>query len=199
MIGALQLLELPLAEVGSPLGLGAVLDQLADRLDECRAREFTQLSQLRLGIDPLGQHGGDEPALRRGVRLAWDHVPDYARLRAESRHREHLPRPPRHRGVPVREARAGEATACGRWGRARRLRQGRSDGGDGRGDPPGSRRRARGAHGLPARRGTPGAARGDRRLVRAAVRGRPRSGHGDRADVRVEGGDLPARPGPRRP
>ena len=55
-----------------------MLDELADRLDEGRAREFSQLGQLQLGIDSLGQHGGDEPALQRGVRLAWDHTADYA-------------------------------------------------------------------------------------------------------------------------
>jgi hypothetical protein len=60
-----------------------VLDELGNRLDEGRSREFTQLGELILGIDALGQHGCDEPALRRGVRLAWDHELDYARRRAE--------------------------------------------------------------------------------------------------------------------
>src|SRR5262249_36456873 len=70
LVGPLELLELPLTEVRTTLGPGTVLDELADRRDERRLRELTQLGQLHLGIDSLGQHGGDEPALRRGVRLA---------------------------------------------------------------------------------------------------------------------------------
>jgi hypothetical protein len=50
-----------------------VLDELADRFDERRSRQFPELCQLVVGIDSRGQHGNDEPALRRGVRLAWDH------------------------------------------------------------------------------------------------------------------------------
>jgi len=50
-----------------------VLDELSDRLDERCARELPQFGQLVLGIDSLSQHGGDEPTLQRGVRLALDH------------------------------------------------------------------------------------------------------------------------------
>ena len=51
-----------------------MLDDLPDGLDEGSAREFSQLAQLRLGVDSLGQHGCDEPPLECGVRPAWDHV-----------------------------------------------------------------------------------------------------------------------------
>ena len=73
LVGALELLELSLSKVGAPLRAGPVLDELTDRLDERRVRELTQLGQLTLGIDSLGQHRGDEPALERGVRLALGH------------------------------------------------------------------------------------------------------------------------------
>src|SRR5439155_12156185 len=77
-VGALQLVELSLPEVRPALRPGAVLDHLSDGFDEGRSRKLTQLGELRFGIDSLGQHGGDEPALRRGIRLAWDHTTDYA-------------------------------------------------------------------------------------------------------------------------
>src|SRR6266540_1870919 len=72
-VRALQLLELALAEVRAPLRAGSMLDQRPDRLDERGSRELPQLGQLVLGIDSLSQHGGDEPTLQRGVRLALDH------------------------------------------------------------------------------------------------------------------------------
>ena len=62
-----------------------MLDEVPDRLDKRRSRELSQLTELSLGIDSLGQHGCDKPALQRGVRLAWDHELDYARRRAEFR------------------------------------------------------------------------------------------------------------------
>ncbi len=73
LVGALQLLELALAEIRSPVGARPVLDGRPDRLDERRARKLPQLGQLVVRIDSLGQHGCDEPALQRGIRLAWDH------------------------------------------------------------------------------------------------------------------------------
>jgi len=82
-VRTLELRELALPEVGPTLRPRPVLDELADWLDEGGAREFPQLGQLQLGIDSLGQHGGDEPALQRGVRLEWDHTTDYAGRRAE--------------------------------------------------------------------------------------------------------------------
>src|SRR5205823_11774687 len=72
-VRALQLLELALAEVGAPFRPGPVLDQLSDRLHECRECELPQLGELVPRIDSLGQHGGDEPALECGIRLALDH------------------------------------------------------------------------------------------------------------------------------
>ncbi len=84
-----QLLQLAFAEVCPALGPRAMLDQLADRLHESSPCELTQLGQLRVGIDSLGQHGGDEPALQRGVRLAWDHgwIMPAIRPRSGSRYR----------------------------------------------------------------------------------------------------------------
>ena len=70
---AFELLELALPDVRTALGSRTVLDELADRLDEGGVRELSQLRQLVLGIDTLSQHGDDEPALERGVRLALDH------------------------------------------------------------------------------------------------------------------------------
>jgi succinyl-diaminopimelate desuccinylase len=51
-----------------------VLDGLADGLDEGCARKLPQLRQLVVGIDSLGQHCCDEPALQRGLRLAGNHT-----------------------------------------------------------------------------------------------------------------------------
>jgi N-succinyldiaminopimelate aminotransferase len=72
-IGVLQLLELAFADIRMALGSGPVLHQLADRLDEGCIRELAQLGQLLLCVHSLGQHGHDEPALERGVRLALAH------------------------------------------------------------------------------------------------------------------------------
>jgi succinyldiaminopimelate transaminase len=72
-VAALQLLELAFTEVRAPLWTRPVLHQFAHGLDERRSRELAQLAQLVLGVDSLSQHGGDEPTLQRGVRLALDH------------------------------------------------------------------------------------------------------------------------------
>jgi succinyldiaminopimelate transaminase len=72
-VRALELLELALAHVGSLLRARAVLDELTDRLDECRLGELSQLGQLFFRVDSLSQHRNDEPTLQRGVRLALDH------------------------------------------------------------------------------------------------------------------------------
>ena len=50
-----------------------MLKELPDRFDDGGPRKLSQLSQLSVGIDSLSQHGGDEPTLRQGVRLALDH------------------------------------------------------------------------------------------------------------------------------
>ena len=76
-VGALELLELALAEIGPPLGALPMLYDLTNGLDERGACEFSQLAQLVLGVDSLSQHGGDEPTLQRGVRLALDHDCNY--------------------------------------------------------------------------------------------------------------------------
>ena len=66
-------------------------------------------------------------------------------------------------------------------------------------DPLHPRRRSRGARAsgsaYPLAHGPARAARGDRRLARAPLRRRGRPGRGDRADARLEGGDLLVRPG----
>jgi succinyldiaminopimelate transaminase len=72
-VRALELLELALAEIRALLGTSPMLDELPDRLDESGSPELAQLAELRLRIDPLCQHGDDERALERGVRLALAH------------------------------------------------------------------------------------------------------------------------------
>ena len=67
----LDLLELPLADVGALRGAGTVLDRPADRDHSGRARELLDLGELLGGIDALGQHCEDEPALR--LRGTWNH------------------------------------------------------------------------------------------------------------------------------
>ena len=59
----LQLLELPLADVGLLIGPVALLDELLDRLDERRPRELAQLAELVLGVGPFREHGEQEPLL----------------------------------------------------------------------------------------------------------------------------------------
>jgi len=73
LVRPFELVHLALAEIPPPLRTLAVLDDRSDRLDERRARKLVQLGQLVVGIDSLGQHRCDQPALQRGIRLAWDH------------------------------------------------------------------------------------------------------------------------------
>jgi succinyldiaminopimelate transaminase len=80
LVLALEILELPLAEVGAALRPRPVLDDLADRFDEGGMRKLSQLGQLVVRIDSLGQHGCDEPALQRGIRLACDHDHHYGAM-----------------------------------------------------------------------------------------------------------------------
>ena len=72
-----QLLELALAHVGSRIGRGPTLNELADRRDAGRAQELAQLSQLLALVHSGAQHGDDESALGlrsgRGVRLVVGH------------------------------------------------------------------------------------------------------------------------------
>src|SRR5262249_17221429 len=69
-----ELLELALAQVGTPLRSSAVLDESPDRLDERCARKLSQLGQLALGINSLSQHRRHDPTRQRGARRAV--VPD---------------------------------------------------------------------------------------------------------------------------
>ena len=82
-VGLLQLLELALADVRPRVRARAVLDELADRLDACRARELAQLGELVLGVGRRGStartspRSGSTPGLRF---LARRHTDDYATL-----------------------------------------------------------------------------------------------------------------------
>ena len=72
-VGPLQLFELPLTEIGPLLRARAMLDDFSDRLDERGPRQLAELAEFRIRIHPRCQHGDDEPALERGVRLPLDH------------------------------------------------------------------------------------------------------------------------------
>ena len=67
----LDLLELALADVGALRRAGAMLHRPADRDHSGRPRELLDLGELLGGIDALGQHCEDEPALR--LRGTWNH------------------------------------------------------------------------------------------------------------------------------
>ena len=76
-VGVLQLLELPLADVGARVRACAALDELGDGLDAGRARKLPDLCELLRRIGPLAHHGDDEPTLRirpwGGIGLAMGH------------------------------------------------------------------------------------------------------------------------------
>ena len=65
-VGLLQLVELPLADVRARVGEPPVLDDPADGLDARRPRELLELGELVVGVDPLREHGEEEPALGLG-------------------------------------------------------------------------------------------------------------------------------------
>ena len=79
---ALQLLELPLADVRAAVGTVAVLHQQADRLDARCPRELAQLGDLGGLLGARGEHGHEESPLRlpsrRGVWRACVIRSDYA-------------------------------------------------------------------------------------------------------------------------
>ena len=81
-VGGLQLGELTLADVGTRIGVYAVLDDVADRLDAGSARELAELRELVFGIDALREDGDEEPALELGARRLGGrvslHFADYA-------------------------------------------------------------------------------------------------------------------------
>jgi hypothetical protein len=62
--------------------VGAVLDELADRLDPGGARELAELGELLPPVDTFREHPDDEPALRLRpggrIGLAHGHARDYA-------------------------------------------------------------------------------------------------------------------------
>ena len=70
LVGLLQLLELPLADVRTRIGVRALLHQLGDRLDARGAGELAQLAELLLGVGGAREHGENEPALGLDAR-AW--------------------------------------------------------------------------------------------------------------------------------
>ena len=59
----LQLLELPLADVGPLVGACALLDERFHGVDQGRAGQLAQLVKLVLGVGALRQHGEEEPLL----------------------------------------------------------------------------------------------------------------------------------------
>ena len=71
LVALLQLLELALADVRPLRRAGAVLDDLADRLDARRPGELLDLGQLVGHVRTLSEHREDEPAL--GLRGTWNH------------------------------------------------------------------------------------------------------------------------------
>ena len=75
--GRLQLGELALADVGARVGGGALLDDLAHRLDARGAHQLGDLVQLVGGIGARGDHDDAEPALglgsRHEIRLGFRH------------------------------------------------------------------------------------------------------------------------------
>ena len=78
VVGLLQLLELPFADVRARVRLRPVLDEPCDRLDARRPGELLELCELVVCIDALREHGQDEPALglgaRRGIGLSYRHL-----------------------------------------------------------------------------------------------------------------------------
>ena len=75
--GVLQLLELPLADVGRRIRAHARLDERRDGVDAGRPRQLADLGELFAGIGSLRQDGDDEPSLRfrpgGGIGLAMRH------------------------------------------------------------------------------------------------------------------------------
>ena len=71
LVGGLQLLHLPLADVGARGGMRPALHELAHGLDARGAGELVDLGELSNGVGPGRQHGEDEAALgcRAGRRL----------------------------------------------------------------------------------------------------------------------------------
>ena len=69
-VGLLELLELPLADERARVGARAVLDDLGDRIDACRARELLELGDLVVCVGAGREHSEDEPALGLGRRRA---------------------------------------------------------------------------------------------------------------------------------
>jgi succinyldiaminopimelate transaminase len=89
LVGGLELLELPLADVRAAIRTRAVLRELADRLD---ARGLCQLAELRepiLRIHGWFEHGEGESALQlgtgRSIGLTGGHRSDYAAERHNPR------------------------------------------------------------------------------------------------------------------
>src|SRR4051794_35137650 len=133
--------------------------------------------------------------MRATSRWPWRHSSEPTRRWSASCAAE--PRPRAAARLPVRAPDRGQAGGAGAGRRRHRLRRRRAARGDPGLHPRRARRRRRGRAGLdvPGRRGPARAARGDRGLgvppLRRAARRRARGG----ADLRLQGGGLPPRPG----
>jgi hypothetical protein len=93
---ALELVELPLADVGARIRPQPRLHEGRDGIDAGRPRQLADLGEFLAGIGSLGQDGDDEPTLRirpgGGIGLAMGHGAKYPTS------------PPRKRGPPRRAA-----------------------------------------------------------------------------------------------
>jgi succinyl-diaminopimelate desuccinylase len=73
----LQLVQLPLADIRARVGKPPVLNDPPDRLDAGGSRELLELGQLVGAVDPLWEHGNEEPTLGlgrpRAIGLSWSH------------------------------------------------------------------------------------------------------------------------------
>jgi len=79
-----QLVELALSNIGPPVRMRPVLDQVGDGVHHGGPGEVVELTELLVGVDPLWEHRNDEPALGGGVVGALHHE---RRLRARSQNR----------------------------------------------------------------------------------------------------------------
>ncbi len=74
----LELVELPFADVRARIRSQPVLDETSHWLDPCRAGKLLELGKLAVGVDPLREHGQDEPPLglraQRGIGLSHRHL-----------------------------------------------------------------------------------------------------------------------------
>ena len=114
LVGVLQLLELPLAQVGPPLRAGAVLDELPDRLDERVSASSRSSASSASESIPWASTATMNPRSSAGSGWRWvtdglcrqlGRIPTMAPVQLS-------PALTATGHVSVREARRGEAAAC---------------------------------------------------------------------------------------